>query len=149
MEAHSSDNGTVGHGVRGLGGSDRIEGSQNADLAAVVHGRVTQGKDFKFQRPQYGRCDASGKASALPKSWVLCLQTRCRHPMSSRKRCSRLRLPTPRPRQPTCGMRGQSVGGRSNRLIAKPGSRFETLERSKNPIKQQKAQTADLQKFQK
>ncbi len=49
MEAHTGDDGAVGHGVRRLSGGDRIEGSQNADLAAVVHGRVTEGKDFQFQ----------------------------------------------------------------------------------------------------
>ncbi len=64
MEPHSGDDGAVGHRVRSLGCSDRIEGSQNADLAAVVHGRVTEGKDFKFQHPQYGRSGDPGKASA-------------------------------------------------------------------------------------
>jgi len=64
MEVHSGDNGTVGHGVRGLSGGDRIEGSQNADLTALIHGRVTEGKDFKFQNTKDGMCRAPGTASA-------------------------------------------------------------------------------------
>ncbi len=64
MEPHPGNDRAVGHGVRGLGCRDRIKGSQNADLAAVVHGRVTEGEDFKFQRTQYGMDANPGKASA-------------------------------------------------------------------------------------
>ena len=56
VKAHSGDDGTVGNGARGLGGGERIEGSPNADLAAAVHGRVTEGKDFKFQPAKYESC---------------------------------------------------------------------------------------------
>ena len=56
VKAHSGDDGTVGNGARGLGSGERIEGSPNADLAAVVHGRVTEGKDFKFQPAQSESC---------------------------------------------------------------------------------------------
>ena len=63
VEPHAGDDGTVGHGIRSFSGGDGIEGSQNADLAAVVHGRVTEGKDFKFQRTQYGSPVDLGKAS--------------------------------------------------------------------------------------
>ena len=64
----------MGHGVRGLGSCDRIEGSQNADLATVVHGRVTKGEDFKFQRTQYGMDANPGKASAEPKVEVVMVE---------------------------------------------------------------------------
>ena len=50
MEAHTGDDGAVGDGVGDFGRGHRVEGAQNADLAAVVHGRVTEGKDFQFQR---------------------------------------------------------------------------------------------------
>ena len=64
VEAHPRHHGAMGDGVGGLRRSHGVEGAQDADLAAVVHGRVTEGKDFKFQHPQYGRSGDPGKASA-------------------------------------------------------------------------------------
>ena len=40
VEAHPGDDGAVADGVGGLRCGNRVEGSQDADLPAVVHGRV-------------------------------------------------------------------------------------------------------------
>ena len=50
VEAHAGDDCAVGDGVGDFGRGHRVEGAQNADLATVVHGGVTEGKDFQFQR---------------------------------------------------------------------------------------------------
>ena len=138
MEAHSGDDGTVGHGVRGLSGSERIEGSQNADLATVVHGRVTEGKDFKFQLAEYGSCVPSGKASALRK-----VGPGPSLPGSATFRDRENRAPdgdwpARDDGSPPCRMLAHSAGGcglRKNPLNAQGGGSLETLKRSKNPIK--------------
>ena len=50
VKAHAGDDGAVGDGVGDLGRDHGVEGSQNTDLPAVVHGRVAECKNFQFQR---------------------------------------------------------------------------------------------------
>ena len=46
MEAHAGHDRAVGDGVGDFSRGHRVEGAQNADLATVVHGGVTEGKNF-------------------------------------------------------------------------------------------------------
>ncbi len=50
VEAHAGDDRAVGDSVGHFGRGHGVEGPQNADLTTVVHGGVTECKDFQFQQ---------------------------------------------------------------------------------------------------
>ena len=64
VEPHPGHDGAVGDRVGDLGGGHRVEGAEDADFAAIIDGRVTEGKDFEFQRGHHDPGRRRGKARA-------------------------------------------------------------------------------------
>jgi len=76
VKSHPRHHGAVADGEGGLGGGYRVEGAQDANLAAVIDRGVAKSKDFKFQRGEYAGSREASKASAYgnweaePCSWI-------------------------------------------------------------------------------
>ena len=89
VEAHAGDHRAVGDGVGDFGRGHGVEGAQNADLATVVHGGVTEGKDFQFQRGHHALGSDAGKGWADAGGKSLSTAVGRKRPPRTRQRTAR------------------------------------------------------------